>query len=42
MRDVHSSSLLIHVYALQTLVSDGRLAMTQVGEIPGPLLKERC
>ena len=42
-RDVHSSSLLIDVYALfLTLVSDGRLQWLS-WEIPGPfLLRERC
>ena len=38
-RDVHSSSLLIDVYALfLTLVSDGRLPMTQAEKFPDPFL----
>ena len=34
--DVHSSSLLIDVYALLTLAPDGRLPMTQAEKFPDP------
>ena len=43
-RDVHSSSLLIDVYASSTLVSDGRLkaSMTQAEKFPDLFAQERC
>ena len=43
MRDIHSSSLLIDVYALFSDVSLRRQAsMTQAEKFPDPFAQERC